>query len=819
MTKPNEKQLFQVQNILQTLAEATEHFSDLIKKRELNQSIYMFSSIVEGSQAVIHMLHAQDNRFSEQTKKLEQYLLLIANQLEAGNFIKIAEIVQFSLQPLFNRLNESFLQQVGNQKQNKTIKIGIFHSWGNPKSFYPEARMNAMLQESKNQATQLYFFTSEDINFADQRIQADTFQDGNWERVTIPFPDVIHNVGAGKKSHAERKLRRHIPFTSFHVGNKFSLPRRMVQYRKYAELLVPFTVCIDAKKVYDFLEKHPRVVFKALSSNRGENIFFITKKGSRYILLDQKKERILNADAFQEFLDQIILREKGSFIIQRYIHTRTKADEPYHFRAHVQKNGEGKWQLTHIYPRIGNKKTNLSNISTEGRVEDFPAFLRNEFGEKSGKQYETEILQLSVDVAWHLDKLYGLALDELGLDFAIDETGKIWMHEANNGPQTAYHEEKRAVNTIAYAKYIAENGVMYTQQSIHAANQFNASGSKLPIMKINEQRCIGMLTEKTQENTLVFAFVEAAAARQCTFYQFTPNDIDFDRELIRGSFYEDGEWRQQITAYPNVIIDQLKWRGHADAQFIYDELSDVPFTNEYPVQTHQQSAIYEQLLADDALAPMIASYQKVRKPHHVIQWLEKYGSVQVKPEKFGATMYMKHMVNRQTLIVEGNKHSIYSDLKLKHLIQEKIDKHAYIVQAAPGNKPVDDTYTSIHLHLIKDRKQEWSFIHTTGQTQHFQDDNAVEMDEKELSAFLENDKTAEQKIKDIAVQIANAMETSWDISELYIVLAINPNKEISMMEVNPNGPNAIYDEQKYAEAFVEWANALAEDKTKPLGNH
>src|SRR5699024_6658489 len=172
---------------------------------------------------------------------------------------------------------------------------------------------------------------------------------------------------------------------------------------------------------------------------------------------------------------------------------------------------------------------------------------------------------------------------ELGLDFAIDETGKIWMHEANNGPQTAYHEEKRAVNTIAYAKYIAENGVMYTQQSIHAANQFNASGSKLPIMKINEQRCIGMLTEKTQENTLVFAFAEAAAARQCTFYQFTPNDIDFDRELIRGSFYEDGEWRQQITAYPNVIIDRLKWRGHADAQFIYDELNDVPFTNEYPV--------------------------------------------------------------------------------------------------------------------------------------------------------------------------------------------------------------------------------------------
>src|SRR5699024_11845108 len=94
----------------------------------------------------------------------------------------------------------------------------------------------------------------------------------------------------------------------------------------------------------------------------------------------------------------IILAEKGSYIIQRYIHTRTNNDEPYHFRSHVQKNHEGKWVLVHIYPRIGNKRSNLSNISTEGRVEDFSTFLKEQYGVKKGKQYEDEILQLSLDV-------------------------------------------------------------------------------------------------------------------------------------------------------------------------------------------------------------------------------------------------------------------------------------------------------------------------------------------------------------------------------------------------------------------------------------
>src|SRR5699024_6991616 len=146
-------------------------------------------------------------------------------------------------------------------------------------------------------------------------------------------------------------------------------------------------VCTNETVIHDFLKQNNRVVFKYLGSNRGENIYFITKKGSRYILLDQKKERILNKDAFHQFIQQIILRKKSSLIIQRYMHTRIKAGEPYHFRAHVQKNGEGKWQLTHIYPRIGSKKSNLSNISTEGRIEDFPTFLRQEFGKKQGAKY------------------------------------------------------------------------------------------------------------------------------------------------------------------------------------------------------------------------------------------------------------------------------------------------------------------------------------------------------------------------------------------------------------------------------------------------
>src|SRR5699024_2170917 len=282
--------------------------------------------------------------------------------------------------PSFIRMVDTFTEKYGNQKDEKHIHIGVFHSWANPKEFTPKERLDAMVDESVKQDSVLYFFTSDDIDFDNEEITADTFNNDQWTRVTVPFPDVISNVGAGKRSQAERRLSRMIPFTHFNVGNKYTLPKRIAKHRKYAELLVPFTVCTDQAIVDRFMEKNNQVVFKSLGSNRGEKIYFVTKKGSRYIMLDQKKERIMGSDDFQQFVEHTILGEKNGYIIQKYIHTRTKADEPYHFRAHVQKNGTGKWQLTHIYPRIGHKKSNLSNIRTEGRVEDFPAFLSHEYG-------------------------------------------------------------------------------------------------------------------------------------------------------------------------------------------------------------------------------------------------------------------------------------------------------------------------------------------------------------------------------------------------------------------------------------------------------
>ncbi|MEJ8776582.1 YheC/YheD family protein [Pseudogracilibacillus sp. ICA-222130] len=780
------KQLQQVNHILNTLLEATDHLMLLIKESNSTHSFYMFSSIVEGTQAIFNTLEQHDPIFSDQSNQVVQYLTMIAEQLEKNNYTKVLEVIQFSLRPSYVQMQEQLNEVLPKHKEK--ISIGIYHRTHQPQEIIPKERLKATLNEAAKQGVNVYFFTLDNVDFSKQTINAIVFENKTWVPITIPYPDVISNIGVGQFNKEERQLQRIIPFTNTsYVGNKFSLPKKILHNRKYAELLVPFTVCVSKDKITSFLHQNEHVVFKALDSNRGENIYFVRKKRARYIILDQIKERILSEEEFQSFLNNVILAEKGSYIIQRYVHTRTKEDEPYHFRSHVQKNHEGKWQITHIYPRIGNKRSNLSNISTEGRVEDFSTFLRKQFGEKEGSRYEEEILRLSLDVTQHLDKLYGLSLNELGLDFAIDDTGRIWLHEANNGPQTAYHEEKRAIEYIGYATYIAKNGMMHQTSDDKkriAKGAFVAKQSALPIVEINNnEKWIGVLITKYTKLSLLEAFARTAIKRNIHIFTFTPLDVDGDFELIRGSFYINNTWVQKITPYPSIIIDLVKGRNKKKQPIVYEELSEIVFTNEWDKHATTRSQMLIQL--KEQFSSNILPFHLVKKPLHVFKCLEQTDSVLLKPNKLHSNyehfdITYEHASRRYTITNEKGTVKTYTENALRHYLKYLIEKETYIIQE---NANSEDILHSSFITAVRVDKINWKLL---------SNDNALQ--------------GCERKVSSIASAIETAFQTN--LSELKIEYTILKNGDVIIHEVNPSGPAIIDDEIKYAELMLTYANNI-----------
>ncbi|WP_200415917.1 YheC/YheD family protein [Virgibacillus salexigens] len=811
MNELTDQQLSQVNNIVQTLLEATEHFHELIKRKEMNQSIYTLSSIVEGFSSVSNVISSHSNELDKKRKKLEAQLLQTAQLLEKGNTTKISEVLQFTLLPLLKSICDITSKEFVEIEEDKVCTIGVFSSHGNPRRFIPNPRLNALIQESERQHARLLFFESTDIDFTKNEINADICVNSNWERIRVPFPDVINNVGTGKRSLAERKLRRVIPFTSYHVGNKFQLPKLIAKHRKYAELLVPFQLCRNENIIFEFLQKNNKVVFKALSSNRGENIFFVTKKGSRYILSEHKKEKVLSYDAFTNWLRTVILGKKDRFIIQRYIHTRTKNGEPYHIRAHVQKNGEGLWVLTHIYPRVGNKKSNLSNVATDGRVEDFHAFLEQEFG-KNGATYEHDILRLSLELAQYLDKLHYFALDELGIDLAIDEHGKYWMHEANNGPQTAYHEEKRAINTIAYARYIAKNKIVHKDTVVNS--DFQANISNLAFAPTNGNVRLAVLEKpnininKEEENFLI-ELAQTARKEEVNFFTFTPNDIDYNEMLIKGNFFENGKWVAKIVTYPEVIYDRTNLRGNTNVSFLYGELSDIQFINKWPVEYQLRSNIYQNLLEEDNLANCMPAFKSVTRTRDIFQYLDKYKKVMLRTETgsfLGEAHYIKKMENGKYQLSHDKSCKVYNELPLLNKFKKLISETNLVIQEDPR-----ENLNTISVHLMENPFHEWEMVssyvklHSCSKSSNEKVSLTNYLHSKEDSQDMNH---IEKDIRLLSSKAASSLKRVYGekITEVVVELGLDESKNLFLLETHPLGPNYIYDKFELSKHIIRYVN-------------
>lgn len=146
-----------------------------------------------------------------------------------------------------------------------------------------------------------------------------------------------------------------------------------------------------------------------------------------------------------------------TYLVQPFIQSKTKQGQSFDLRLHVQKDGEGKWMLTAMYPRIANKGV-VANVSTGGYTSVSISFLQEQFGEDyfDIKRY---LEVFAVQFATHFDRLYDEPLDELGIDVGLDPNNKIWIYEVNWRPGTPilFHLEMDVPKyTIRYATFLAK---------------------------------------------------------------------------------------------------------------------------------------------------------------------------------------------------------------------------------------------------------------------------------------------------------------------------------------------------------------------------
>ncbi|MEY9971443.1 UDP-N-acetylmuramoyl-tripeptide--D-alanyl-D-alanine ligase [Lysinibacillus sp. RC46] len=341
--------------------------------------------------------------------------------------------------------------------------IGMLHHRLDPRTVLKSYAFAAVAQA---EGAQFFYFTPKSVDFDKRSIRGKVYENGDWHEKMMPFPDVIYNAGSPEKLSVSKdiieKLKKEIPFTTHSIGNKWNVMKRLKEAKEFDKYLIPSEVVENVDLLHKFMAFYKKVVFKPIDGRKGKGIYFISKVGRTNFEVKKDRETTF---CTQSQLDELIRGQlsTGIFIVQPYIQSKTKSGQIYDFRLHVQKNGEGEWVITTVYPRIAPNGSIIPNINNGGFTNYLDPFLEQEFKEDA-YDIRRMLEHFSLSLARHLDEIqmaqFGEVIDEIGIDVGLDEQRKIWMYEVNwrpGCPPAFYLELDVVINTIRYAMYLAKN--------------------------------------------------------------------------------------------------------------------------------------------------------------------------------------------------------------------------------------------------------------------------------------------------------------------------------------------------------------------------
>lgn len=298
-----------------------------------------------------------------------------------------------------------------------------------------------LAKANKEAKTTLYFFSTKGVDFKRKVIQGKSFNHSTnrWENGEFPFPDVLYvrgGSGRGVNKLARRfedmGIKRINPITGF---NKSELFHKLGQDNRVREFL-PYTQ--DLERLSDLrtiLQKRNTVYIKACQGRRGTKVMRVEKLAegdyeySYSIIGKLFRERVRSFESLQKEIQSFFGDRK--IIVQEAIDlVKVNGTRPVDCRAELQRTKNGEIEIVGISIRVGQSKspitTHASAYSFESYLQRlFPKYSREELSIlKSGVYYFLNTVYRSVEEA------YG-KFGEIGIDFAIDKRGRIWLIECN----------------------------------------------------------------------------------------------------------------------------------------------------------------------------------------------------------------------------------------------------------------------------------------------------------------------------------------------------------------------------------------------------
>lgn len=351
------------------------------------------------------------------------------------------------------------------------VIFGIRSNMPNEIENYP--RLKRLAEANVEAKTTLFFFCSEDMDKSNKRINGIyyNYRTRRWDRKQFPYPDVLYvRGGSGKEiddaleEFDRSSIKRINPIHAFNKGDLYELLNRNKNVRHY---LPPTKIVQSIAEIERMIRDHGIVYVKACRGRKGTKVMRIEQRRNGYlysysILGNLVRKRINTMEELQKVIQSFF--GTSSMIVQRAIDlVRFSNNRLCDFRAELQRNKYGEIDIVGICIRLGRRDSPITTHSSAYRYDLYIKELFPHYTDEKIEKLKEKINGFLIDIYTGVEEVYG-RFGEIGIDFAVDRRGCLWLIECNAQSakvsiEKAYGVKSRRafLNPLEYAKTIYEN--------------------------------------------------------------------------------------------------------------------------------------------------------------------------------------------------------------------------------------------------------------------------------------------------------------------------------------------------------------------------
>ncbi len=191
---------------------------------------------------------------------------------------------------------------------------------------------------------------------------------------------------------------------------------------------IPETALLNSASAERFLGKYRSVYIKPIRRHMGIGIIKAWRSHGSYRYV-KVRSAVRNYSSLSAMLANIGIG-RNQYIVQRDVNLARYNKRPFDIRVMMMRGAKGQWRYCGMVAKVAGAGSVITNVAKGGGyAAAVDSVLGASFSPQRTAEIKRKLLSLSRLICSHSGKYKYTS--EIGIDYGIDPTGKIWLIEVN----------------------------------------------------------------------------------------------------------------------------------------------------------------------------------------------------------------------------------------------------------------------------------------------------------------------------------------------------------------------------------------------------